>query len=218
VMLLYAVVPADTAAPDTHGLNGHRLETIRGALAAIIVEESSAGLRATSDESRAFAEIICDLATTTSMLPIRFPTALPTRSAVLAELQANEAAWRKRLTELHGLAEVVVRAQETEVDHEPESAPDASGTSYLMNLAAALHRREALATEIGELVRTWAREIKMLPPQHEVRIACLVAQAEVPQLRDAVTAWQRARSDRQAVVSGPWPAFSFVDDQEAVSR
>ena len=87
-----------------------------------------------------------------------------------------------------------------------------------MNRAAAIHRREALVTEISELVRTWAREIKVLPPQHEVRLACLVANAEVPQLRDAVTTWQQARSGRQAVVSGPWPVFSFVGDQGTVSR
>ena len=83
------------------------------------------------------------MATTISMLPIRFTTMLLTRSAVLAELQAKEAAWRQRLTELDGLAEVVVRAQETEVDHEPESASDGSGTTYLVNRAAAIHRREA---------------------------------------------------------------------------
>ena len=67
-------------------------------------------------------------------------------------------------------------------------------------------------------MRTWTREIKVLPPQHEVRLACLVAHAEVPQLRDAVTTWQQERSGRQAVVSGPWPVFSFVSDQETVSR
>ena len=65
------------------------------------------------------------------------------RSAVLAELQAKEAAWRQRLTELDALAEVVVRAQEAEVDHEPEPASDGSGTTYLVNRAAAIHRREA---------------------------------------------------------------------------
>ena len=217
-MLLYAIVPADATVSERRGLLGRRLETIRGALAAIIAEESSERLDRTGDESRAFAKIICDLATTIPMLPIRFPTMLATRSAVLAELQANEAAWRQRLTDLDGLAEVVVRAQETEVDHEPEPASDGSGTTYLVNRAAAIHRREALVTEISELVRTWAREVKVLPPQHEVRLACLVANAEVPQLRDAVTTWQQARSGRQAVVSGPWPVFSFVGDQGTVSR
>jgi hypothetical protein len=217
-MLLYAVVPADATPPEKRGLGGHRLETIRGALAAVIVEESSEGLRATRDESRAFAEIICDLATTTSMLPIRFPTMLPTRSAVLAELQANEAAWRRRLTELDGLSEVVIRAQEAEADHELGSAPDGSGTTYLVNRAAATHRREASVAEITELVHAWAREVKVLHPQQGVRIAFLVANADVAQLRDAVTAWQQARSGRQVVVSGPWPVFSFVGDQETVSR
>jgi Gas vesicle synthesis protein GvpL/GvpF len=216
-MLLYAVVPADATPPEERGLDGHRLETIRGGLAAVIVEESSEGLRATGDESRAFAEIICDLAATTSLLPIRFPTMLPTRSAVLAELQANEAAWRRRLTELDGLAEVVIRAQEAEADHELGSAPDGSGTTYLVNRAAAIHRREASVAEITDVVRPWAREVKVLHPQQGVRLACLVANADVSQLRDAVTAWHHARSGRQAVVSGPWPVFSFVVDQEVVS-
>jgi hypothetical protein len=217
-MLLYAVVPADATVSEGRGLLGGRLETIRGALAAVIVEESSERLDASGDESRAFAKIICDLAMAIPMLPIRFPTMLPTRSAVLAELQAKQAAWRQRLTELDGLAEVVVRAQETEVDHEPESASGGSGTTYLVNRAAAIHRREALVAEISELVRTWTREIKVLPPQQGVRLACLVADADVAQLRDAVTAWREARSGRQAVVSGPWPVFSFVGDQETVSR
>jgi Gas vesicle synthesis protein GvpL/GvpF len=218
VMLLYAVVPADATAPDKVGLNGQRLETIRGALAAVIVEESSEAPRGSSDESRAFAGIICDLAATASMLPIRFPTMLPTRSAVLAELEANEAAWRRRLTELEGLSEVVIRAQEVDTDHEPDAVPDGSGTTYLANRAAAIHRREASVAEISELVRAWTREIKVLRPQQGVRLACLVANADVTKLRDAVTTWQQGRSGRQAVVSGPWPVFSFVDDQEAVSR
>lgn len=217
-MLLYAVVPADATASERRGLLGGQLQTIRGALAAVIAEESSERLDATGDESRAFAKIICDLAATIPMLPIRFPTMLPTRSAVLAELQAKEAAWRQRLTELDGLAEVVVRAQETEVDHEQVSASDGSGTTYLVNRAAAIHRREALVAEISDLVRTWTREIKVLPPQQGIRLACLVADADVAQLRDAVTTWQDARGGRQALVSGPWPVFSFVGDQETVSR
>jgi Gas vesicle synthesis protein GvpL/GvpF len=218
VMLLYAVVAADANAPETRGLHGHRLETIRGALAAVIVEECSARLRATGEESRAFAKIICDLATTTSMLPIRFPAMLPTRSAVLSELQENEATWRRRLAELDGLSEVVIRAQEPEIDHELGVAPDGSGTTYLVDRAAVIHRQEASVTEISGLVRAWSREIKVLPPQQGIRLACLVAGADVPQLREAVLTWQQARSGRQAVVSGPWPVFSFVGDQETVSR
>jgi hypothetical protein len=217
-MLLYAVVPADAAPPDKRGLSGHLLETIRGALAAVIVEELSDRRHATAEESRTFAEIICELATTTSMLPIRFPTMLPTRSAVLAELQTKETAWRTRLTELNGLSEVVIRAQEAEADNELRAASDGSGTAYLENRATAIHRREASVADISELVRAWTREIKVLRPQEGVRLACLVADADVPEVRNAVATWQQARTGRQAVVSGPWPVFSFVGDQEAVSR
>jgi len=216
-MLLYAVVPADATAPEARGLAGQRLEMIRGMLAAVIVEECAERLSATGEDARSFAEIICDLATTTSMLPIRFPTMLSTRSAVLAELQANVAAWRRRLTELDGLSEVVIRVQWAEPDHESGPASNSSGTTYLLSRAAVIHRRESSVAEISELVRAWAREIKVLHSQQGVRIACLVANADVSQLRDAVTSWQQARSDRQVAVSGPWPVFSFVVDQEVVS-
>jgi len=216
-MLLYGVVPADATAPERRGLAGQRLEMIRGRLAALIVEECSERLNATGDEARTFAEIICDLATTTSILPIRFPTMLPTRSAVAAELQANEAAWRRRLTELDGLSEVIIRAQWAEADSELGSASNSSGTTYLMNRAASIHRWDASVAEITEVVRAWAREVKVLRRQKGVRLACLVANADVTQLRDAVTTWQQAGSDRKTAVSGPWPVFSFVDDQEALS-
>ena len=217
-MLLYAVVPADAAPPETSGLQGHRLETVRGALAAVVVEELSERLHPSAEESGAFAEIICQLAKATSLLPIRFPTMLPARAAVLAELQANEAAWRRRLTELDGLSEVVIRAQEAETDNEVGPAPHGSGTAYLVNRATVIHRRDASVAEISELVRAWTREIKVLRQQHGIRLACLVADTDLPQVREAVAAWRQARSGRQAVVSGPWPVFSFVGDQEAGSR
>ena len=216
-MLLYAVVPADATVPERRGLAGELLEIMRGKLAAIIVEESSERVGASADESRAFGEIICDLATTTSVLPIRFPTMLPTRSAVLSEIQANEAAWRGRLTELDGLSELVIRVQWPEADRELDSASRGSGTTYLMTRASVIHRREASAGEIRELVRPWAREIKVLPSQQGVRLACLVPHADVPRLKDAVSTWQQAGNERRAMVSGPWPAFSFVD-HEAGSR
>jgi hypothetical protein len=37
---LYGVVPADANAPDTRGIFGRQLETIRGALVTVLVEES----------------------------------------------------------------------------------------------------------------------------------------------------------------------------------
>jgi hypothetical protein len=215
-MLLYAVVPADARAPEGRGLSGYRLETIRSVLAAVIVEERHDHLRGSNEESRAFVELICNLATTTPLLPIRFPTVLTTRSAVLAELQAHEAAWRRKLAELHGLSEVVVRAQWEDPDQEVDAASHGSGTSYLLSRAGTLRRRDATVAEISELLRHWTRQIKVLPSHRGIRIACLVANADVPQLKDALLSWQEAHDDRQAVVGGPWPPFSFVVDQEAL--
>jgi len=216
-MLLYAVVPADATAPDRDGLSDHRLEIIRSALAAVIVEECPDDFRATKENSLAFAEIICSLATTASLLPIRFPTMLATRSAVLAQLQASETVWHERLTELHELSEVVIRAQWPEPEQERADASKISGTSYLLSRAAALQRRDASVAEISELVREWTREIKVLPSQQGIRIACLVANDDILRLKRAVLGWQHAGDQRRVVVSGPWPPFSFAGDQESVS-
>jgi len=216
-MLLYAVVPPDATAPDGKGLASPRLETIRSALAAMIVEECPDRLHGTNEESRTFAEILCRLATTTPLLPIRFPTMLTTRSAVLAELQANETGWSKRLAELRGLSEVVIRAKWPDPNGELDAASRRSGTSYLESRAAALRRGDASIAEISELVRDWARDLKVLPSQQGIRIACLVADADIPLLRDAVLGWQQVGDHGQVVVGGPWPPFSFVVDQEAES-
>jgi hypothetical protein len=213
VMLLYAVIPPDATAPDVRGLANHQLETIRSALAAMIVEKCPDRLAGTSEESRTFAEILCNLPATTPLLPIRFPTMLATRSAVLAELQANETAWSKRLAEVRGLSEVVIRAQWPSPDRGLDSASRRSGTSYLEGRAAVLRRRDASVAEITQLVRDWARETKVLPSQDGIRIACLVSHADIPKLRDAVLRWQQAGDHGQVVVGGPWPPFSFVVDQ-----
>jgi hypothetical protein len=216
-MLLYAVLPADATAPDRAGLTGQRLEVIRSALAAVIVEECPDDFRATKENSLAFAEIICNLATTAPLLPIRFPTILATRSAVLAQLQASDTAWQHRLTDLHGLSEIVIRAQWPEPEQERADTSHASGTSYLLSRAAALQRRDASVAEISESVREWAREIKVLPSQQGIRIACLVANDDISRLKEAVLSWQHSADQRRVVLSGPWPPFSFVGDQESVT-
>jgi len=214
MMLLYAVVAPDTTAPDVPGLAGRELEIIRAAAAAVIVEECPDRLSATNHEAGMFAEIVCSLAQSASVLPVRFPTVLATRSAVLAELQAHERVWGQRLTDLSGLSEVVIRAQWA--DAQPDSPSSASGTSYLLSRAAAMRQQEASVAEISGLIRDWAREIKVLRSQQGIRLACLVAETDVPPLKGAILRWQEAVDRRQAVVSGPWPPFSFAVDQEVV--
>ncbi len=190
MMLLYAVVAPDTTAPDVPGLAGRQLEIIRAAAAAVIVEECPDGLSTTNHEAGTFAEIVCNLAQSASVLPVRFPTVLTTRSAVLAELQAHERVWGQRLRDLSGLSEVVIRAQWA--DAEPDSPSNTSGTSYLLSRAAAMQQREASVAEISGLIRDWAREIKVLRSQQGIRLACLVAETDLPPLERAILALARS--------------------------
>jgi hypothetical protein len=214
-MLLYAVIPDNATAPDIPGLAGRRLEIIRAAGVAVIVEECSDRFSTTKHEAGAFAKIVCNLAISTSVLPVRFPTVLATRAAVLAQLQAQEKVWSQRLRDLSGLSEVVIRAQWPEAESDDPSIT--SGTSYLLSRAAVVQRQKTLVAEIRELICEWAREIKVLRSQQGIRLACLVADTDVPPLKGAILRWQEAVDCRQAVVSGPWPPFSFAVDQEAMS-
>jgi len=134
---------------------------------------------------------------------------------VLAQLQAQEKVWSQRLRDLSGLSEVVIRAQWPEAESDDPSIT--SGTSYLLSRAAVVQRQKTLVAEIRELICEWAREIKVLRSQQGIRLACLVADTDVPPLKGAILRWQEPVDCRQAVVSGPWPPFSFAVDQEAIS-
>jgi hypothetical protein len=117
--------------------------------------------------------------------------------------------WRRRLAELDGLCDPGAAGRRR--SRRAPSSHD-SGTSYLVAEAADLQRREATVVEIRELVRDWMREIKVLGSQEGVRIAAWSPMPDGLRLKDPVQGWQAARSGSEAVVSGPWPAFSLVGD------
>lgn len=208
-MLLYAVIPARAGTPRIVGLSGNELETVSSAEAAMVVEECERQPDASKTEAMQFARILEDLAGSTTLLPVRFPSAADSRSEIRAELDRRGHEWHRRLDQLEGAVELVVRASWSS-HSAPALADQPVGERYLRERAAAFHADELLATELEEVAAPWCREIQRLSARRGVRLACLTRREVTSKLRDALHTWQRQAAGREVLASGPWPPFSFV--------
>jgi hypothetical protein len=211
MMLLYAIVPPGARLPVREGIAGAPLEAVEGSAAAMVVERCGDPPDASeADSALAFAQIVAAIAEQTATLPIRFPTSLDSREAVLAELEARGGDWARRLGEIDGLCEVSIRARAPQTDPDDGAEPTGPGTAYLARRASALRDLEATAERIEHVAGQWARETRRLPAREGVRVACLVAKADVPALRGALH--ESLDSEFGGVeVAGPWPPFRFVE-------
>ncbi|MGH3453372.1 MAG: GvpL/GvpF family gas vesicle protein [Nocardioidaceae bacterium] len=213
MMLLYAVIPAQAGTPRLVGLSGNELETVSSADAAMVVEECDRQPDTSKAEAMQFARILEELAGWTTLLPVRFPSAADSRSEVRAELDRRGHEWQRRLDQLEGVVELVVRASWS--GHPAPTRGDLpSGGRYLRERAAALHADEALAIELEEVAAPWCRETQRLSARRGVRLACLARRDVTSKLRAALDTWQGQATCREVLVSGPWPPFSFVSEPD----
>jgi hypothetical protein len=218
MMLLYAVRPAEAETPELVGVCGREIETVRGSEAALIAEECPRAPEPNRSMALRYYEIVDQLSRSAAVLPVRFPTVLSDRAEVGQELARRGSQWRRRLDELHGLAEMVVRASWPD---QPTSAPDAEqsvGSAYLRHRAAQVHATEEVVGELVQRARRVCRDVRQLPASEGVRLACLAPRTAEPELRQLLDEWRQEGAGRHVTLGGPWPPFSFVDQQEAAAR
>jgi len=217
-MLLYAVVPAETETPELVGVCRRELETLRGSEAALVAEACDRAPETSRPMALRYYEIVDQLSRSASALPVRFPTVVSDRGEVVQELSRRGPQWRRRLDELHGLAEMVVRARWPD----PTSAADAGrpgGSAYLKRRAVLIHAAEQTADELARRARRVCRDVRRLPASEGVRLACLAPRTVEPELRQVLDEWRREAAGREITLAGPWPPFSFVDQPgEAEAR
>ena len=216
-MLLYAVVPAEATAPALAGVCGRELETVRGSEAALVAEECQRAPEANRPMALRYYEIVDHLSRSATALPVRFPTVVGDRDEIVQELARRAPQWRRRLDELDGLAELVLRASWPD----PTAAADAGqpgGSAYLRRRAAQVHATEQVADDLEQRARQVCRDVRRLPAIEGVRLACLAPRTAASGLRRLLDEWQQEDAARQATLAGPWPPFSFVDQQEVASH
>lgn len=213
-MLLYAVIPAEAECPALVGVCGRGLETLRVSEAAIVAEECDRP----PDKSRPLAlryyQIVDQLSRSVSTLPVRFPTAMSDRDSVIRELARRAPQWRRRLEEINGLVEMVLRASWSEGATTPASG-HRSGSAYLRRRSELVHNAEQTAGDLERRAKRVCRDVRQLSATQEVRLACLVPRTAESDLRQVFDEWRQEEAGREATLAGPWPPFSFVDEQEA---
>ena len=216
-MLLYAVVPADADCPTGVGVCGGEVETLRDSGVALVAEECDQRPESSRPAALRYYEIVDQLSRSVSTVPVRFPTAVRDRGDAFRELAQRAPHWRRRLDELDGLAEMVLRAcWPGHVDAPMVSQP--SGSAYLRHRAATLHIAEQTTDQLERIARSVCRDVRSLPATEGVRLACLVPRAAESDLRRVVAEWQQAEPGRDATLGGPWPPFSFVGEPEVKDR
>jgi hypothetical protein len=213
MMLLYAVVPADAKVPAVSGIGGRGVEVVRASAAALVVEECTQAPDLSAETALSFAKVLGRIAATTSLLPVRFPTSMPSREVVGDELERRGSAWSRRLTELEGLAEVSIHVESDETPSGDDGGTPESGAEYLRQRAAAAGQVDAQLAELEAVVAPWSRDTRRLAAGGQTRMAVLANPADYSRLRGALDDWQRANPTCRVRVGGPWPPFTFVDSE-----
>ena len=165
------------------------------------------------------------LASTGPVLPVRFGTVLPDLAGLADLVEAREPEWHGRLGALEGHVELVVHARAAvsavagTPSEGPAGAPDdratRPGTAYLLARAAELRREQELLDSLTAALRPVVSELRVLPGGEEVRLACLVEGSRTAALHQALAEWGRAGEGRSTTTTGPWPPYSFAEEEGA---
>ena len=146
------------------------------------------------------------------VLPMRFGTVV-SDSDELDELVAErESEWTDRIAAVTGHSECIVHLPLPEPV--PEHVKDEqTGSDYLRRRAAELKQHDAETAELRALLAPYASEITKLSsirPQ-EARLSVLLPDEQVEAARTAIRDWGENRPG--VTVTGPWPPFSFCQEE-----
>jgi hypothetical protein len=231
---VYGVVPADAV---LHGLDA----VSDGGLSAIVrrvdlAEFGEEPLRRNL-EDRAWLEqavashddVLSNIAAATPVVPLRFGAVFRDEAGVREMLHEREGELRDALERLRGHVELGVKV--FLLDAEPgEEAKPASGREYLLQKQRARDAASVVQTEALDKVRALHEHLASLadgaranPPQPPelsgrrepmlLNAAYLVRTDEQPEFTAA--AEDHADERLEVVVTGPWPAYNFVEPEEA---
>ena len=211
MLLLYAVVPATHTVPSATDVDAD-LELVRGDRVGVLCEQRDETPAADRAALLAFGGVLTRLVKDGPALPVRFGTVLPEEDDLRALLREREEQWASRLEAVAGHAEVIVHVADEDVAAAPASTA-ATGRDYLMSRAAAVHRREAVEEGLAAAVGPRCREVRQLRSSNGLRLACLVSYDGLDDLTGTLEGWAATEPGRRVITSGPWPPFSFTEEE-----
>lgn len=201
---VYAICPRQGGPhPPVRGRGQAPLESIaHGGLVAVVSRAASGDEEATVDALHAHARVVDALMDEATVLPVRFGTGFAEPLAVRSALAVRRRPLLAALRRVDGCVEIAVRAS---VPGRRDATADPRARLRDRRLAAALH--EPLAA-FAVATRAWPTLVR----GEVLRAAYLVPRREVPAFCAATAAIDHEYPQVDLTCTGPWPAYSFVDD------
>lgn len=219
VIVLYAAVPAARLPLPEQTLRDG-VEVLRGESVSLVFEERAARPSGEVDDVVAFGETLQRMAATCPVLPVRYGTVLPDRDELSALLSEHETRWKDRLAVVDRHVEVLVHVRDADAPS-PAAGWGRSGSSgreYLLARAAVVRHREELVTTLLSALEPLCREVRLLSGEKgdrdQHRVACLIPADGMGALTKALERWAANAPGRQVRISGPWPPFSFTEEEQ----
>jgi hypothetical protein len=215
VVWVYAVCErTQLRLPPLCGLAQASLDTVvEGPLLAVVSRYERMPEGPALDALWAHERVVEALMAEGAALPMRFGTRLPHDGAVRAALGARREPLLDALDRVRGRVELAVRAVGPAAAAEPASAPAPAaggGREYLRARLASGRAGGSIHAPLAALAVA-ARRSPELAPGELLRASYLVEEAAVARFRSAVDRLQAEHPDAALLCTGPWPAYSFMD-------
>jgi hypothetical protein len=204
----------DLPLPPVRGLAQAPLEQIaEGRLLAVVSRHEQLPEEPALDALWAHERVIETLMAERAVLPMRFGTRFADAGGVRAALAARAELLLDALERVRGRVELAVRAIQPAAEAETEAAAAAAASTGREYVHARLRTRRSGASlhEPLAALAVDARRWPELAPGEVLRASYLVEQPAVPEFRSTVERLQREHPEAALLCTGPWPAYSFME-------
>jgi hypothetical protein len=206
VIVLYAIVP-----PGVGELTGLKVFAGQEVNVLYDVRDHPPG-RAVKDVLD-FARRLQEVGKSGPALPVRYGSVLSDIAELRDLVQTREASWAQQLDRLAGQRELIVHLRLLENEPPPRTGKvKESGTDYLRRRAGYLHARESVLAGLIQTVGPRLTDQRSLAGTDEERVALLVPEVDVDDVRRAIGEWGASAPDLAVKITGPWPPFSFCEE------
>lgn len=200
MLLLYAVIPVGAVLPEG-------MSQVESTDVAIAYRDVEGPPPTEQDELVRYGSTVADLASTGAVLPFRFGTLVDDHEALTTLVVDREDEWRQRLGAVRDKVEMVVHA---DTAHAPAPERPQSGREYVLSRVASSREHDRLIAGLTLALGDVASELRELSSRDGLRLAVLVPDDRVPELRSALERWEAAEPGWSSRATGPWPPFSFT--------
>lgn len=144
------------------------------------------------------------------VLPVRFGTTLPDTDALASVLEREAPRFQRQLERVRGCVELAVRVG---LPPSVEEVPQ-RGREYLeLRLSDARARSEAAERTLVPLDELAVRSRRASENAETLKASYLVRAHEVDRFADEVRELQDRHGELSLSCTGPWPPYSFVDEE-----